>query len=533
MRRLSLFALGVSLSCLSGAVAQSPSVTDETFAAHVAGYKAAFTCSATFNAGQSTAEIEENELTGIYPDYRATLAQLPKARIDEANKSVSVRYSPSSPPRIAVWRPGMGCTQLAPGSDISAAKFLPSFEGWTKNPDRDIANALGSNVTVTLNTDHFEAIDAPVTFAFDGATYGAGTKTSAVLVVQNGQIVSERYDRGIDADTPQRTWSVAKSITATIIGSAVYEGLLDLDHPAILKAWSSGADPRRAITLRNVLQMASGLESGVRGSRTDEVYFGGGRVVDNALTGSLEADPGTRFKYANNDTLIAMRALREKLGNNDKYLNYPYEKVLSKIGAFNTTLEVDWNGDFISSSQIWSTARDIARIGQLYLQNGRWGNQQIIHPDWIKFVSSAGAAQPSGNGFRYGGQFWLLGGEPGVPQGTFAALGHRGQYLVIIPSRNAVIVRRGYDESGGTRFKIAEFTRDIVRGLDNAKARKEASEQAERDAVQAEYEAARAAYEDELAIYNEEYGEGGDGKPKQSGQRTYTSGERLKRGIGK
>ena len=524
MRRFALAAIGLSLFAAPAALAQEGGNTEEMKQSLAAGYKAAFICSATFTAGQTMGEIEANELSGIYPDYRAEFAKLPQARIDNTDKTVSVRYSRSFPPRVAVWREGMGCSQLPPGADVSSARYLPGFSGWRAPGPTDSASAIGANVQVSLNTDFYEVIDAPVTFAFDGATYGAGTQTSAVVIVQDGQIVAERYDRGIDAVTPQRTWSVAKSITATVIGAAVQDGILSLDNPAVLKSWSGGADPRRAITLRNLLQMASGLDSGVSGSRTDRIYFGGGRVIDNAINRSLEAEPGTRFKYANNDTLAAIRALREKLGSDAKYHAYPYEEVLWKIGATRTTIETDWNGDFVSSSQVWTTARDLARIGQLYIQKGRWGNEQIFHPDWIKFVSTPGAAQPFGDSFKYGGQFWLLGDQPGVPQDAFAAMGHRGQYLVIIPSRNSVIVRRGYDESGGGRFDIAAFTRDITRALDAAKRQKQEAEQAARDAEQ-------AAYEQELEAYKDRYGERALNKANE-GPKTLTSGERLKRGVG-
>ena len=522
MRRFSVTALCLSLALAPASFAQEGGNSDEMNASLAAGYKAAFVCSATFNAKQTMGEIEANELSGIYPDYREEFGRLPQARVDNTRKTVSVRYSRSAPPRVAAWREGMGCTQLPPGADISARSYLPSFTGWRGATGNDTASGIGSNVRVALNTEFYEILDAPVTFAFDGATYGAGTQTSAVIVLQDGQIVAERYDRGIDANTPQRTWSVAKSITATVIGAAVQDGILGLDNPAVVKNWSSGADPRRSITLRHLLQMASGLDSGISGSRTDRIYFGGGRVVDHALTRTLEADPGTRFKYANNDTLAAMRALREALGSDAKYHAFPYTEVLWKIGATRTTLEIDWGGDFISSSQVWTTARDLVRIGQLYLQNGRWGNEQIIHPDFIRFVSTPGAAQPTGSGFRYGAQFWLLGSEAGVPQDTFAAMGHRGQYLVIIPSTKTVIVRRGYDESGGGRFDIAAFTRDISRAISAAKEREAAAEQAARDAEQ-------AAYEEELAAYEEKYGKA---RPERETPKTLTAGERLKRGAG-
>jgi len=483
---------------VSPAVAEEGGNTNEMKAALAAGYKAAFTCSATFNAGQSMAEIQANELTGIYPDYRTLMAGTGRAEINDSAKTVSVSYSRSMPPRIAAWRPGMGCTQLPIGATAEQVSALPSLNGWRDlgaAPDR--SSAIGTNVTITPNIGFFDGLEIPVSFAFDGSTYGSGTQTSAVVIAQNGQIVAEQYARGIDANTPQRTWSVAKSISATVIGAAIWDGKLSLDHEAVLPEWNKGADPRRKITLRHLLHMASGLDSGASGSRTDRLYFGGATVADNAATRSLEAKPGSRFKYANIDTLLAMRALRAAIGDENEFRVYPYSDVLWKIGANNTILEVDWNGDYLSSSQVWTTARDLARIGQLYLQNGKWGDEQILPRDWMEFVSKRAPAQPGGD-FGYGAQFWLLDRSPGVPPDTFAAMGHRGQYLVIIPSRQVVIVRRGYDASGGTRFDAAAFTRDVVTALDAADRRKQQALDAERAAEEATDAEAAAAEEAEL-----------------------------------
>ncbi|MEE9380545.1 MAG: serine hydrolase, partial [Hyphomonadaceae bacterium] len=328
----------------------------------------------------------------------------------------------------------------------------------------------------------------------DGNTYGADTRTSALLIVRHGQVVAERYARGIQAETPQRTWSVAKSITATILGAADEQGHVDLDYPAIIERWSAGGDPRRQITLRNLLQMASGLDSGEKGSRTDRIYFGGGRVIDQAAGRVLEAVPGMRWKYANNDTLLAMRGLREAMDDDTAFHAFPYDAVLWKIGARHTTLEIDWNGDFLTSSQVWTTARDLARIGQLYLQDGMWGNERILPEDWVEFVSTPAPAQPSGGDLSYGAQFWLLNNSPGLPEDTFAALGHRGQYLIIIPSKDVVIVRRGYDVSGGNRFDIARFASDIVAAMDATDREAEAADLALEADAQTEVDAEAAAF---------------------------------------
>jgi CubicO group peptidase (beta-lactamase class C family) len=251
----------------------------------------------------------------------------------------------------------------------------------------------------------------------------------------------------------------------------------------VISEWNKGADPRRAITVRNLLHMASGLDSGTSGSRTDRLYFAGARVVDNAAGNAPEAKPGARFKYANNDTLIAMRALREAMKDDNSFHRFPYESLLHKIGAMRTTIEIDWNGDFISSSQVWATGRDLARIGQLYLQDGMWGNERLLAEDWVKFVRTPAPAQPA-SGAGYGAQFWLMNNAAGVPEGTFYAAGNRGQYIVIIPALNTVIVRQGFDVIGGAQFDINRFTADLVVALNAADASR-AVERAASDAASA------------------------------------------------
>ncbi len=472
--------------------AQEGGNTKRMDAALAAGWKAHFICSATFNAGQSLDEIEKNELDGMYPDFQSAYNQLPAARIDKSAKRVSVSYAGDMPPRISTFRPGFGCSQLPIGAKADAIRWLPRFQNWVPAAGTDRGNAIGSNVRIDLKTDFAERIEAPLAFAFDERTYGDGTRTSAVVIVHDGQIVGERYARGIDHETPQRTWSVAKSITATILGAARHKGLVGLDTPAVVSAWNNGGDPRREITLRHLMHMASGLDSGQNGSRTDRIYFGGGRVVDHALHNSLEAMPGTRFKYANNDTLAALRHLRESMKDDAAYHQFPYAAVLNKIGARRTTLETDWSGDFIGSSQVWSTARDLARIGQLYVQDGFWGGEQILAKDWRRFVSTPAPAQPAGGNAGYGAFFWLMNNTSGVPSDTFYAAGNRGQYIVIVPSLKTVIVRRGYDINGGARFDIHAFSRDVIGALKAAIAERAAEQRAEEEAEIALQRAAEA-----------------------------------------
>lgn len=491
MRRFLMAAASLTFALSPFATAQNETVSDETKRAFAAGYKALFTCSATFLADQPRAVIQANELDGIYQGYRPLMVQVSDANINDRRRQVSVRYSETMPPRIAAYRPGMGCSLLPIGAEPASAKWLPAFDAPPPEPEPDTSTALGDTVEITDNVLALDRLGAPVSFAFDSQTYGEGTRTSAVVVLHKGQVIAEQYARGMNADKPQRTWSVAKSLTATIIGAAVQDGLLGLDNEAVIEAFSKGGDPRREITLRHVLNMASGLESGTRGSRTDRSYFGGAAAMDRIPAAVLEAAPGSRFKYSNNDTLIAMRALREALGDDGKYHAYPYSAVLNKIGAKNTVLETDWQGDFISSSQVWMSARDMARLGQLYLQDGRWGDEQILPADWVSFITKPAPAQPQSGEFGYGGSFWLIGGVEGAPDDTYAGLGNRGQYLIVVPSRELVIVRRGYDVAGLPRFNVAKFAGDVTAAIDAVEAARLEAEAA----ALAEEEAARLANE--------------------------------------
>ncbi|MCG8444064.1 MAG: beta-lactamase family protein, partial [Caulobacterales bacterium] len=357
------------------------------------------------------------------------------------------------------WRPHLGCAQLPPGSPAERAGDLPRLTAEPPAPAQgDWPADEGGDPRL-----------APVAgAAFDAASYGEGTRTTALIVMQGGRVLAERYAEGFDAGASQRTWSVAKSISATIIGAAVEQGLLDVAAPAAIPEWSAPGDPRAAITLEHLLHMSSGLDSGERGSRTDRVYFGGGLVAQNAATTSLEAAPGTRWKYANNDTLLAVRALRAALADEEAYHRFPFEAVLWPLGMRDTYLETDWGGEFILSSQVWTTARDLARLALLYLNDGVWEDRRILPEGWASYVSAPSPDQPDSGAFGYGAQFWLLRGVEGLPDDSFAALGHRGQHVVIIPSADVAIVRRGFDESGGTPFDIAAFAADVLAALATA-----------------------------------------------------------------
>ena len=387
--------------------------TERHQAALVAGYKASFLCSGLFIAGVSQAQVEADDLTRIYPEYREPITRL-GAVVDREKKTVSVAFAPDMPPRIAAWRPLLGCAQLAIGAGPDAAFALPRLRRETPARTDALAWPQGdARAQEKLPQAQAGRLEAVVAAAFDKRTYGAATETTAVVVVKDGRIVGERYRQGFDRHTPQRTWSAAKGIAATLVGVAVRKGMLKVDAPAPIPEWGAAGDPRGRITLGNLLHMASGLYSGKAGNRTDPVYFGGATVTETSTAMPLEAPPGARWRYANNDTLLAMRALRAAVGDDQAYLGFPFRELFWKIGMTRTTPETDRGGNFILSSQVWTTARDLARLGLLYLDDGVWKGERILPEGWSRYVATPAPAQPVGNrtGAGYGAQFWLYGAE--------------------------------------------------------------------------------------------------------------------------
>lgn len=446
--------------------------TDVTVAAYAAGYKAGFVCSALFNGGKSLEQIEAHELTGIYPLVADLVPRLPMV-IDRDASRVSVSFDEAMPPRISQWRPHLGCVDLPVGAGADAAGKLPRLQvdGVDAAGEVDHAGPWKTRADVNGASGN-SALDTVVEAAFAGG-FGGDERTTAVLIATPDAILAEHYVAGYTPVTSQRTWSVAKSIAASVLGAAVHRGMIDVTDPAALPEWSRAADPRGAIRIGHLLQMASGLDSNAAGNRTDRIYMGGGLVRDNATSGSMEAIPGTRWKYANNDTMLAVHALRHRFESREAFLRFPFEALLYRIGMTHTQLETDWGGDFILSSQVWTTSRDLARLGLLHLADGVWQGERILAEGWVDYVTTPAPSQPPRQGEDgaprpgYGAQWWLFDQSPGLPGDTYAAMGNRGQYLVIVPSRDLVIVRRGYDLAGGDRFRIDEFAAAVLAALDS------------------------------------------------------------------
>jgi CubicO group peptidase (beta-lactamase class C family) len=441
--------------------------------AMAAAYKAMYYCSGIFTAGHTTERIEADVFTGVSPVWESLFPEMP-AEIDEGNKTVAVTYLPDMPPRIAVWRPGLGSTQLPIGATLDAAKHVPRLREdiVVPNTDDEPWPQGDRDATVALPSGQADALDRVVRNAFDGETYGG--ITWGVIVAKDGKIVSERYDedRGYHMHTPHRTNSAAKSFAVSVIGAAVKQGLLDIYEKAPLPEWRTPGDPRGQITINDLLHMCSGLYTERAGNPQQELYFSGAAAAERSALNTVDCMPGKRWLYAGSDTILAVRALRAAIGDDARFHLFPFQEIFWKIGMTRTTTETDWNGDFLMSGQAWSTARDFARFGLLYLNDGVWNGERVLPEGWAGYVAAPAPDQPERpDGRGYGAQFWLFGPEQGLPEGVYVAAGARGQYSMIIPSRNVVIVRRGFDimdEGGQGGFQLARFAADVLAVLESS-----------------------------------------------------------------
>ena len=289
----------------------------------------------------------------------------------------------------------------------------------------------------------------------------AAEETRAVLVVHRGEIVAERYGEGYGPQTRFASWSMAKSITAVMIGLLVSDGRLRLDETAPIPRWQRSGDPRGEITLRQLLQMRSGLrhtENGEPVHSSDEVrmLFLDGRddMAVWAEAQPLEAEPGKKFEYSSATTVIladiAARALtdsRDPATRRIAVAEYLRTRLFDPVGMKSMVPEFDAAGTLIGSSLIHGTARDWAKFGEFLRNGGSVKGAQIVPRGWIEFMT-----RPSPRNPAYGAQIWLNRSQPdgstvlfpgSAPKSAFAAIGHLGQYVVASPAQKLTIVRLG------------------------------------------------------------------------------------------
>ncbi len=436
------------------------------------GLQAVLMCNGLFTSHRTLEQVFDQELA--YVTVPVGTAEGGEYAIDRERRFVEVGGPTTGPVLRAVFREGIGCVVMAPGQSVDAIGLLPELTlPYPPGDAADMPWPMGNVLEQKPLPDEVDGamLQAASDWAFDRET--PEQDTWSLIVVYKGDIIPERYADGVTMMTRTRTWSTAKSIAATLIGMLVDDGRLELDAPLgfgwLPDVGDDEHDPRNAITLRHVLNMSSGLypvDSFDMEYATGSglAYWNGLSSVDGARNRALIREPGTHWDYENYDTLLAVYAMKLALGDEQAYAEFPRKALLDPLGMRNTLPSTDRFGDFIFSSQVYTTARDLARFGLLYVQNGVWQGERLISEEWIDFVRTPAPAS-AGRGHDYGGQFWLVPDDrTDVPKSAYATAGNRGQYVIVVPTHDLVIVRRGLDY-GKQGFNRWDLTREVLKAF--------------------------------------------------------------------
>jgi len=288
-------------------------------------------------------------------------------------------------------------------------------------------------------------------------------ETRAVVVIANGKIAAERYAPGYNAKTRFVSWSMAKTITATMIGLLVADGRLALDEPAPIPRWQRPGDPRSAITIRHLLQMRSGLdhtEAGPVPNESSEVrmLFLDGRddMAQWAEEQPLEAEPGAKFEYSSNTTVILADIAARVLTDNSRdpetrrraVADFLHARLFEPLGMTSMVPEFDAAGTLIGGSLMHATARDYAKFGEFLRNKGSHRGAQLLPRQWVEAMVTPSPKSP-----QYGLQTWLnrpVEDSPlfptRAPHSLFAMIGHMGQYVLVSPEQLLTVVRLGHSD---------------------------------------------------------------------------------------
>lgn len=439
------------------------------------GVQAVLMCNGLFTSERTLQQVFDQELAYLERvGGTVGTADGGEYTVELDTRSVAVGGGDAGTRIRAAFRKGIGCVVMAPDQELAEILALPRLDlrlpagdpsgiPWPDG-DRVVPRPLPPEIDAA-------ALQAAAGWAFERES--PEQVTLSLLVLHGGNIVLERYAEGVDMHTRTRTWSTAKSIAVTLIGMLVQEGRLALDEPLGID-WlpdvaASESDPRDSVTLRDLLNMSSGLDpvddAGMEyATGSGLAYWAGASSVDGARRRGLIREPGTSWNYENYDTLLAVYAMKRALGGGAAYLEFPRRALLDRIGMRSTLLSTDRFGDFVLSSQVYTNARDLARFGLLYLRNGVWNGERLIAEDWIRFVRTPAPATAD-RGREYGGQWWLVPDDrKDVPKDAYTTAGNRGQYVVVLPSHDVVIVRRGLDY-GQQGFDPWDLTREVLRAI--------------------------------------------------------------------
>lgn len=341
--------------------------------------------------------------------------------------------------RTAIYREGLGCVlipkHMDPNDILKAEKperiltpeTLPYPYG--DAPQKD----------TIFSTVNYEQINQVVDDAFKNSSV---QKTRSVLVIYKDQIIAERYGDSLNRNSRLLGWSMTKSVLSTLYGVFSFDRGFEIDQPVKIDEWKN--DERAKITYADLLHMNSGLEwdeNYAEISDVTEMLFQMDDMTKPQSEKQTAFEPNTHFSYSSGSTNLLSGLLRNEFDSYSEYLNFPYKRLIDRIGMHSMVLETDAAGNFIGSAYGWATTRDWGKFGLLYLHEGNWNGDQVFDKSWVEFVTTPTANSANG----YGGHFWLNTPQklPDAPLDTYYADGFQGQRVYIIPSKDLVVVRLG------------------------------------------------------------------------------------------
>ncbi len=409
-------------------------------------------CSETFVAGLDPQRIFEESLKPR-PGYRV-IAPAIDWQIDREHRSVEASFWGLLKSR-AVYRKGYGCVLAFPGRPLPADLVLPPSQ---------TPVLLGAIAPKDLVKPTDPRLAAALEEAFVEPESGPHRWTTSVVVLHDGQVVAERYAPGYGIDTPILGFSMTKSVTNALVGILVQRGRLSVGARAPIAAWDHPEDPRRAITLEQLMRMDSGLELDETGSGFDpsnRMFYDEPDMAAYAEQARQIAPPGTRWHYSSASTHLVARIVRDAVGGNAAaVLAFANDALFHPLGLEHVELELDATGTPIGAHYLFASARDWARFGWLYAEDGIVGGVRMLPEGWVAF-----SGEPTLDS-DYGAGFWTNRARnenaqgrvaQGMPEETLYASGNLGQRIAIIPAEHLVIVRTGH--SHGPDYDMEGFIR--------------------------------------------------------------------------
>jgi len=426
------------------------------------GSKAKILASSVFLSGRDPEVVEAEDL-GFHPLYRIF-----KAKIDMENKRVACSLLGTGLfSSTAVYREGFGATLLSGGAEEEAVRAWPkpAIDVEIANSDPEAVDwPTGDRMTLYppfANID-LARIRAAGDRLFEEPDPAHLLRTRALLIIHDGALIYEKYGPRITKNTPLLSWSVVKSVTSALVGILVGQGKLVLDSAAPVPEWAGADDPRRFITLDQLMRMSSGLEwfeayADRPVSDVNAMLFRKPDMGAFAASKPLAAPPDSVWNYSSGTANLIQRIIRKAFASDEDYWNFPRRALFDRIGMRSAVWERDASGTFVGSSYLYATARDFARFGLLCANDGVWMGERILPEGWMKYSTTPAPAAPKG---EYGALFWLNAGAPGKPEtrpypklpaDAFFALGFQGQTIAVLPSQKLVVVRLGmtYDDDWG------------------------------------------------------------------------------------